>query len=299
MTEIHSHPSRGYWLVASAALLWGASGVIARYLLGQQFLHPFDLLALRTWLAGLSYLTWLALTAPHLLRVERRDLWRFALFGLIGLAFNQACYYLALQRIGVGYALLLQYTMPAMLMAYGFVTRTEIITRRKVLAAALTLAGAALMMGGGAGGFAGVSIAGTLFAFGSALCFCFYNLAGQRLLQRYDARTVILYGFLFAGLLWLFAHPLWQINWTSFNARAWSLTLFIAVTGTVLPFVLYLAGLRHLEASRAGVTATTEPVFAAALAWALLGERMLPWQIAGGLAVLGGVLLIQTKGRRA
>ena len=299
MTQTQLHSSRGYWYAASAALLWGASGVVARYLLGQQSLHPFDLLALRTWLAGLIYLVWLGTTAPHLLRVERRDVWRFAFFGIIGLAFNQGCYYFALQRTGVGYALLLQYTMPVMLMAYGLVTRTEIITRHKAAAAALTLAGAALMMGGGAGGFAQASFAGTLFALGSALGYCFYSLSGQRLLQKYDARTVILYGFAAAGLAWLLVHPLWQINWASFNGKAWGLTLFIAVTGTVLPFVLYLAGLRYLEASRAGITATTEPVFAAALAWGLLGERMLPWQLVGGLAVLGGVLLIQLESRRS
>ena len=299
MTQTHLHSSRGYWFAASAALLWGASGVVARYLLGQKSLHPFDLLALRTWLAGLMYLAWLGATAPHLLRVERRDLWRFAFFGIIGLAFNQGCYYLALQRTGVGYALLMQYTMPVMLMAYGLVTRTEIITKHKAAAAALTLAGAALMMGGGAGGFAKASLAGTLFALGSALGYCFYSLSGQRLLQKYDARTVISYGFVAAGLTWLLVHSPPTINWASFDRNSWLLVLFIAVTGTVLPFVLYLNGLRHIEASRAGITATTEPVFAAALAWGLLGERMLPWQLVGGLAVLGGVLLIQLESRAA
>ena len=131
-TNTSANHLRGYWYAATAALLWGASGVVARYLFRQQSLHPFDLLALLTLLAALSCLVWLTLTAPQLLRVERRDLWRFAFFGVIGLAFNQGCYYLALQRANVGYVLLLQYTMPVMLMAYGLLTRSEIITRGNI-----------------------------------------------------------------------------------------------------------------------------------------------------------------------
>ena len=118
-------------------------------------------------------------------------------------------------------------------------------------------------------------------------------------MQRHDSRTVVTYGFLAATLTWLIVHPLWMMQWSRFDGRAWALTIFIAVSGTVMPFLLFLAGLHHIEASRAGVTATLEPVFAAALAWGLLGETMLPWQIVGGLAVLGGVVLIQAEERRA
>jgi drug/metabolite transporter (DMT)-like permease len=302
MTETKSHPLRGYWLVASAALLWGASGVIARYLLGKQSLNPFDVLLLRTALAGLVCVIWFQMTAPQVLRLTRADWrhdgWRLALFGIIGLAAQQACYYLALQRVAVGYALLMQYTMPLMVMAYGVTTRTEKMTGAKLLAAALTLAGSALMMGGQTESETGASLSGTLFALASAAGFAFYSVLSKGLMRRHDARTVVTYGFLTSVLTWLIVHPLWTMQWSRLDGRAWTLIVFVAMTGTVLPFVLYLAGLRHLDASRAGLTATLEPVFAAVLAWLLLGELMLFWQIAGGLAVLGGVLLIQAEGRR-
>jgi drug/metabolite transporter (DMT)-like permease len=204
-----------------------------------------------------------------------------------------------LQRVTVGYALLMQYTMPLMVLAYGLATRTEMLTGAKLLAAALTLGGGTLMMGAQAGGFAKVNISGTLFALASAAGFAFYSLWSKELMQRHDPRRVVTYGFLTSTITWLIVHPLWTMQWSQLDGRAWALVLFVAVFGTVMPFVLYLSGLHYIEPSRAGLMATLEPVFAAALAWTLLGESMRPWQIVGGLAVLGGVLLIQAGERRA
>jgi drug/metabolite transporter (DMT)-like permease len=291
-----SQSGKGYLLAASAAFLWGTSGVTARFLFSND-VRPFDLLMVRTVAAALLHWLWLGMTAPALLKIDRRDLLRLAIFGVIGLAFNQGCYYLALKLTSVGYALLLQYTAPLLLMIYGVLAKTERVTAAKLLAGLLALAGCALMMWGQAGGLAAISWPGTLAALGSAVAFAFYSAYGQRLLHRYDARTVMTYAFSFAGLTWLVASPVWQVEWQQFDQQTWLFIVYLSTLATVVPFGLYLTSLRHLEPSRANLTSALEPVIAAALAWVWLGEAMRPWQIVGGAAVLSGVVLLQVESR--
>ena len=65
-------------------------------------------------------------------------------------------------------------------------------------------------------------------------------------------------------------------------------------TGTIAPFVLSIAALRHLPATTVGIVATFEPVAAAVVAWAWLGESLVAVQILGGVVVLVGILLAET-----
>jgi drug/metabolite transporter (DMT)-like permease len=71
----------------------------------------------------------------------------------------------------------------------------------------------------------------------------------------------------------------------------------VGVVGTLLPFLLAVAALRVISAALAGIVATTEPVFASALAFVLLGQELsAPQLIGGGLVVAGVVLAQATRG---
>lgn len=256
---------------------------------------PAELLIFRTSLAALLLFSWLGLTSPRLLKVQPSDLPYFALLGVIGLVTNQGLYYLSLTMVSVGYALLIQYLAPIFLMIYGVLSRTERMTRGKLMAASMSIGGCALMVTGQPGGAARSSWAGTLCALGSALGFAFYTVYGKRGLKRHDSRTMMAYAFLFAGLLWIIIRPLWTLPWNSYGVKTLALFLYLAAAATVIPFVLFLASLRYLEPSRSSLTSTLEPVVASTVAWLWLGERMEPLQILGGIAVLGGILLLQIE----
>jgi len=285
---------RGYLLAASAAALWGLSGVISKHLF-RGTLRPIELVSIRTVLAALILFAWLGCSAPRLLRIRRVDLAYFFLLGIIGVALNQYLYYVALDLTSVGFALLLQYLAPLLLMGYGVLAGTERMTVGKAAAAILAVGGCALMVAGQAGGVARVSLPGVVFALGSACCFAFYTGYGQYGLRRYEPRTVLAYAFFFSALAWLLLRPPWTLPLRSYDGATWGLILYLASFATVLPFGLYLMSLRHLEASRTNLTSTLEPVVAAALAWLVLGERLGPVQILGGAAVLGGLILLQVE----
>jgi drug/metabolite transporter (DMT)-like permease len=75
------------------------------------------------------------------------------------------------------------------------------------------------------------------------------------------------------------------------SAAGW-LTLFgLALVSHVSGHGLIAYALAHLPAAFSSVSLLAQPVMAAIFAWMLLGEPMVPLQIAGGLAVLAGIYL--------
>lgn len=287
--------SVGYWLAAGAAALWGFSGVVTSYLLRNRQMRPDDLLVFRTSFASLILFVWLRLTAKHLMKVQLSDLPYFALLGAIGLVANQGFYYLALTKVSVGYALMLQYLAPIFLMAYGLLSKTERITNGKFASALLSLGGVALMLIGQPGGLGKISWIGSLCAVGSGIGFAFYTAYGKHGLRRYDSRTMMAYAFLSAALIWLVIRQPWKISWSDYDFSSWAFFFYLGAVATVLPFALYLASLKYLEASRSSLTSIIEPVIAAVAAWLWLGQSLWPLQIAGGVAVLTGVLMLQAE----
>jgi drug/metabolite transporter (DMT)-like permease len=289
-----SHTLKGYLLAASAAVLWGFSGAVTKFLLNRQ-MEPDELLVFRTSLAALILFFWLGITSRRLIRVRLRDLPLFALLGAIGLVANQGFYYLSLTMVSVGYALLIQYLAPIFLMVYGVLTKTERMTGGKIIAAFTAIAGCMMMVLGQRGGIAHVSLPGTFCALGSALGFSFYTIYGKRGLARHDSRTMMAYAFLFAGLMWMIIRPLWTLPWDNYDLKTLVLFFYLAAVATVIPFSLFLASLHHLEPSRSSLTSMLEPVVATVVAWLWLNEKMEPLQILGGGAVLGGILLLQLE----
>jgi drug/metabolite transporter (DMT)-like permease len=99
------------------------------------------------------------------------------------------------------------------------------------------------------------------------------------------------------ALLWSLLIPPWEA-YRGHDAAAWALLGVIVVFATILPFWLFLTGLRAISSSEASLTATFEPVVGSTAAFLILGERLGGLQIAGGLLIAGAVLLIQAADLR-
>jgi drug/metabolite transporter (DMT)-like permease len=76
-------------------------------------------------------------------------------------------------------------------------------------------------------------------------------------------------------------------GWIGVAALAWSI-LVVGLGGYALYFVL----LRRLPASSAAALQLLAPPVAALIGWAMLGERLLPSDIAGGAVTLAGLALL-------
>ena len=105
--------------------------------------------------------------------------------------------------------------------------------------------------------------------------------------DRYAAETVFLLILPMGGI---FLTP-----WVSFGAKsvlAWAALMALAFFSTYGAYHFYYAGLKHLEAGRAAITATLEPVVAAVVAYFWWGEYFTPLGYAGAAMILAAVAIM-------
>src|SRR5438128_8888567 len=136
------HPRIGYAMAAGAASLWAVNGTVSKVILASG-VSSLRLSQVRMTGALLGFVLVLLLTAPDRLRVRRRELPFLAVWGIGGLAFVQWFYFLAIHRLAIGIALLIEYIAPLLVALWARYVFHERVRRRIWLALALPLAGPA------------------------------------------------------------------------------------------------------------------------------------------------------------
>ncbi len=142
-----------------------------------------------------------------------------------------------------------------------------------------------------------ITLLGLVSGLASAVFVAVYTIYGKRGLAAYSPWTLLFYCFSVGAIASALIVPPWTIPADNFNATNLLFFLYIALFATIIPFGSYFLGLRYLQPTTAGITATLEPVVAAVTAFLILGERLSVMQITGAALVLGSVILIQFKNR--
>ena len=297
-------PVRGYLMVTAAALLFAVNGAVSKVILANGVSSP-RLAEVRSTGALVVLAAGILLMRPRLLRIGRRELAFLAVFGIAGLAAVQLFYFLAIHRIAIGIALLLQYLAPLLVALWARYAMHEPVRRRIWVALACALAGLGLMVEVWNG--LALDAAGVVYALAAALAYATYILLAERAVGRRDPFSVSFYGFLFSALLWAIVQPWWSFpgavagrdtsllgHLDGVHAPVWALMAWMVLLGTIAPFGLVVAALRDISATRAGIVAMLEPVAGTLVAYVWLGETLGAVQLAGGVVVLAGILLAQT-----
>jgi drug/metabolite transporter (DMT)-like permease len=288
-----ANAARGYALAILAAALWALNGSFSIYLLDDG-VEPTHLSELRSAGSAAILLVVLAATNRPLLRVRREDVPRLAFLGIAGLALVHAAYFAAIERLGVGPALTLEYLAPLLILLWLRVVYGRRLQASLYGALALSVAGCFFVVRAyDATALDGYGVAAGLVA---AVAFAIYITAAERAGHRYHAATTLLWAFAFATLFWSIVQPWWDFPFDALDTpRNLALALAVILVGTLIPFLLMVTAVRHIPASRAAIVATLEPVLGALFEWLIHGRDLVLVQIAGGVAVLAAVLWVQTQ----
>lgn len=221
------------------------------------------------------------------------------LVGAIGLAGSNFFYYYAIQKTSVAPAIVLQYCAPIWVLIYMVARKLQRATPARMLGVAFAVVGIALAIGLIGHAPLHLDLLGALAAEAAGVCFAFYNVAGSALVHRTAPLTVFLYASLGAALLWVVLNPPWRVVHEGHTAPQWAFLFAFAAISMLLPFLLYLSGLRRLDATSAIVTSCLEPVFAIVLA-AIFVREHIGWLQAVGIAlVLAATVIIQKPATEA
>lgn len=285
--------ARGYALVLLAAALWATLGVIFKHLLNAYALPRMTISFLRAALGGGLVLAGLALRQRSALRLTWRAAPFFLGFGLIGVAAFFAVYVMAVDLAGVTVAVILLYTAPAWVAVFSALFLGERLGAVKIICVGLSIAGCALIARVYGLDLRGASqnLGGLLAGIASGLTYALYSVFIKAGVRRHSMWTVLGYGYSIGALFLLpfqSARDLSALN----QPGVWLWLALLIAGPTLSSGALFAAGLRYVPASNASIVATIEPLIAAILAYAFLGERLEWPQLLGGGLILAAVILL-------
>jgi DME family drug/metabolite transporter len=286
----------GYLLVLCAAAGWSTSGLFIRWTVAVSGLSALSLAFWRDLTTFLFLLACLGLLRPAWLRVERRDLPWLAALGAAGVGTFHVLWNLAILQIGYAIATILLYSSPAFVTLMAWLVWREPLTRFKILAIVLALAGCVLVAGKEELAGLEMTAGGLVLGLAAAILYGSFSLFGRQVAPRYSPWTVLTYGFGF-GALALLPLQFGGVPPLPVVPAAWIWFGGLVIVGTILPFAAYLGGLSRLPVSVASILAASEVVFGSAIGYVVFGEELTLLQMLGGGLVIAGVGLLVFRGQ--
>lgn len=292
----------GFGVLSAAS--FGLSGPLARPLLDSGWSAGASVLA-RVALAALVVVPFGLVALRGRWRLLRRNAGLVAVYGVVAVAGCQFCYFSAVQHMQVAPALLIEYTSPAAVVAWLWLRRGQRPGAVTLAGAVLAAAGLVLVLDLLSG--ADLGLVGVLWALGAMLGVATYFVLSadeaNGLPPLVLAAAGLVTGAAVLGLLGLVGllpmrASTGQVTYAATAVDWWPPLLLLGLVTAAVAYTSGIAAGRRLGSRLASFVALLEVVAAALFAWLLLGELPRAVQLAGGVLVLAGVVLVKL-GERA
>jgi drug/metabolite transporter (DMT)-like permease len=292
---------KGEVLLVIGAIAFAFNGIVSKLLL-QADLSEWRLVQVRTGGAFLFLFTYVLLRNAKSLKVTKKELPLLITYSVFGFALVQFGYFIAISRMNISMALIIEFTAPIWIVLWIKYVRKSFVPKDMWIAISLAFIGMLLL----AQVWKGMTLdpLGLFSAFLTAFALATYFILGERLGHSRPTASLNVLGFGIASAIWAIAFPLWSfpteiftqsINLSgpleNYNASGWTLILWVVLLGTVLPYLCVLAGIKILSASTSSVIGMLEPVFAGVFAWIWINETWNAIQLIGGATVIAGIYI--------
>ena len=288
----------GSILIILAGCFWGSMGIFVRRL-GTYGFSSIQIVSIRVTLAALLFALVLLIKDRAGFKILFRDLPLFLGLGFGSILFFTVCYFTAITMMPLSTAAILLYTSPVWIMLMSVLFFHEKLDRRKLMALVLAFAGCVMVSGISGGGLTPI---GLLVGLGSGIGYGLYSILGTIALRRYSPYTVTTYTFIFAAVgSWIICRPVELFDKFTNTAHIGFLTVFCCLTAlvtAVIPFLAYTCGLQNVEASKAGIIATIDPMVATLIGILVFSEPLTLISGLGILLILTAVVILNLKQKR-
>jgi drug/metabolite transporter (DMT)-like permease len=274
-------------MLLGTVLLWALNSTVTRYVLTHGF-HPLAYATIRY--AAATVLFWaFTYSRERTFRIASRDLKYIAIAGA-AIYFNQLCFVYSIDKTSAATVTLFLGTTPIFIGLISSVVGLERLTHDFWIATIVSLIGVGFVASG-SGGFSG-NVIGDALAIGTAATWGFYSVAIAPLMRRYTpfriSSLVLLVGWIPLAITGAHqtAHQTFQ-----FHTLMWVAFGFAVVGPLFLTNILWFTSLDRVGPSRASLFSNLQPLFGVGFALVLLGEHLTRWEVVGGVAILGAVLV--------
>ena len=287
----------GTALIILAGCFWGSMGIFVRKL-GTYGFSAIQIVSIRITLAALIFSLVLLVKDRRGFKISPKDIPLFLGLGFGSILFFTICYFTVITMMPLSTAAILLYTSPVWIMLMSIFFFHEKLDRRKLIALALAFAGCVLVSGISG---EGMTVTGLLIGLGSGIGYGLYSILGKVALRKYSSFTVTTYTFIFAAVgSWIISRPAGMMGKFSSAPDLVFLIFFCFLTAlitAVIPFLSYTLGLESVEASKAGIIATIEPMVATLIGILVFAEKLTVMSGAGILLILAAVVILNLKGK--
>lgn len=276
-------------------VFWAGNFIVVKGAI--EILPPVGFTFLRYALAAVTLLVLLR-WREGAIRLPRGDVVPIAVLGVIGFGCYQILWPVALQSIPAGDSALLIATTPVLTAMLAMATGADTPNPIKLLGALISLMGVAIVIAAGQGLDLGVSLGGDLLTVGAALCWAIYTVFGASVLRRHSPLTATTWAIV-AGTIFIAPVGLAQLATADLSRIGLPVILAIVYSGTLaagFANVVVFHGLKLLGPTRVTAFQALVPALAVVLAAVFLGESIRPVQVAGGIVILAGVVLVRRGG---
>src|SRR5438045_3119451 len=309
IAESRAEPSFGVTdvLLFAMAMIWGINFVVVKY--ATHIFNPVAFTGLRVGTVAV-FLVIFALSrsapakggaaqarvAPRV-RVNRSDVWRLLLLGVLGNGLYQLFFVHGVARTRAGNAALIVGAAPAFIALVARARGMERVKRMTLFGIALSILGVALVILGSATSAEGqTTVLGSVLVFLGVLAWTLYTILLQPYTERIDViqlSAVTLVG----GAIPLLVASLPSLvatNWSAVGPGGCLAVFYSSVISMGVAYFFWYRGLRVLGPTRTAVYSNLQPIIALLVAWAFIGEIPTIFQGVGAVTIIAGVFLTRT-----
>lgn len=292
----------GLLLILLSSAAFGTSGALAKGLLLTGW-SPAAAVTFRVAIGAVLLSVPTALSLRGRWRTLLRNWKKIALFGALGVAGCQLAYFLAVQRLSVGVALLLEYCAVLLVVLWLWFRHGQAPRPLTIIGTAIAVAGLVLILD--VFGVVQVDPLGVMWGLIAATGLATYFVISADGDGDLPPLALAAGGLVTGTVLLLVAGALGIVPFTLNSADVelagqfvpwWLDILILGVVAAALSYLTGIAGTRKLGPKLASFVGLSEVLFAVMWAWLLLAELPRPVQLLGGVLVLGGVAVVRLDG---
>lgn len=285
----------------AAGFAFGAGGAVVKPLLEAGW-SPGAAVFARIAVAAVA----LAIPGLAALRWNLRPLltaWRTVLaFAVVAIVLTQVAFYAAIERIPVSLGLLIEYLAPVALVLLAWIRLRRAPQRVVIAGSIVAITGLVLVIGPGGGDLDPV---GLLLAGLAMVGMCVYYVLGDRADASLPPLALAASGFVvgavvlgLVGLTGILPFEFAFVDDVEFlgGTAPWYVpVLVVGLVSTAFAYAAGITAIRMLGTRLASFLGLSEVIFAAIVAWMVLGEVITPLQMLGGVLILAGIVLVRQE----
>ncbi len=290
-----NNQTKGALLVMGAGCLWGTFGILTKTTYAFTTLGPISLAWYRL-IFAIPFVGLVIFIKHYPITISRREGVLFIGFGFFSLTLFEALYFTSLAYTTVQHAAALLYTAPAFVAVLSWFFLKEHMTPAKIAAIVLSMLGAFLILGLGSNEplFASRTQIGDWLALSSGLAYSSWYIFGKVLCRNREPAVTSFLGLCIgAAMLFPLAIALEGLRVPQ-TLTAWELVATVGIVPTAIAYLLYLAGLKLIDATSASVFAIVEPLTSAVLAFYIFQETLAYASFVGFGLIISSIILIST-----